>query len=137
MKPAALAASITGPVDMRVLQDGHAESGVAGSLDESFLPFVRDGFLKQVGCNTKVPVKILKVPAAFDSYVLEPILTFSEKADTGDIILMRVMWMDVLPVPVHRVNLDCELVQGVISLGVRPALPVEGIYMIWGNNSCG
>lgn len=42
MKPAALAAGITGAVDVRELQVArHAGSGVAG--DESFLPFVRDG----------------------------------------------------------------------------------------------
>lgn len=37
-------------LDVNVLHDGHAESDVARGLDVSLLPFVRDGFLAQVGC---------------------------------------------------------------------------------------
>lgn len=61
-------------------------------------------------------------------------MSFSEKNDTGDKILMQGMGINVAPVPVHRVNLECELVQCEVSVGVRPALPVEGIDMILGNN---
>lgn len=57
--------------------------------------------------------------------------------DTGDKILMGGMGMHVLPVPVHRMCLDCELLQSEVHIGVRPALPVEGVDMILGNNLAG
>ncbi len=45
--------------------------------------------------------------------------------------------MTVLPVPVHNVVLDCELVQGAVAVGMWPALPVEGIHFILGNGLAG
>lgn len=42
---------------------------------------------------------------------------------------MRGMRISVLSVPVYKVNLDCELVQGEVAVGVRPTVPVEGIDM--------
>ncbi len=64
-------------------------------------------------------------------------MPFSETTDTGNKILMRGMELNVLPVLLHRMNLDCDLVQGEVSIGVRPALPVEGVDMILGNNLAG
>lgn len=43
---------------------------------------------------------------------------------------MRGMRIIVLSVLVYKVNLDRELVQGEVAVGVRPALPVEVIDMI-------
>lgn len=37
-------------------------------------------------------------------------------------------------VPLHKVVLYSHLIQGEVELGVRPALPVEGISVILGNN---
>lgn len=37
----------------------------------------------------------------------------------------------------HGMGLDCGLVQGKVSIGVRPVLPVEGIDMILGNDLAG
>lgn len=46
---------------------------------------------------------------------------------------MRGMGMNVVPVPLHFVILDCGLVQGKVAMGVRPALPNESIHVILGN----
>ncbi len=39
-----------------------------GELD-AFLPFVSDGFVSLVGSEEKVPVRILRDTAAFDSFI--------------------------------------------------------------------
>ncbi|XP_030283654.1 uncharacterized protein LOC115587797 [Sparus aurata] len=137
VKPAALAASVSGPVDVGAWQRNWGESGLTGAIDESYLPFISDGFVSLVGSDTQVPVKILRDTGAFDSYVLESVLCFSEKTDTGDKILMRGMGLDVVPVPVHKMNLDCELGQREVLMGVRPALPIEGVDIILGNDLAG
>lgn len=69
------------------------------------------------------PFRVQRDIAAFNSSDLDSILPFSEKTDTVDTILMRGMRISVLSVPVYKVNLDCELVQGEV------AVPVEGIDM--------
>lgn len=45
--------------------------------------------------------------------------------------------MRVLPVPLHRLFLDCELVKGEVTVGVRPKLPLGGIHFILGNGLAG
>lgn len=45
--------------------------------------------------------------------------------------------MTIIPVPVHIMELACGLVTGEVAVGVCPALPVEGIDMILGNNLAG
>ncbi|XP_041867262.1 uncharacterized protein LOC121656297 [Melanotaenia boesemani] len=47
------------------------------------------------------------------------------------------MGLTTLPTPLHRVVLDCELVRGEVSVGVRAALPVDGIHFILGNGLAG
>ncbi|KAK0150396.1 hypothetical protein N1851_008509 [Merluccius polli] len=45
--------------------------------------------------------------------------------------------MSTLRVPLHQVELSSNLVQGVLRIGVRPALPVEKIDVILGNGLAG
>ncbi|XP_039514899.1 uncharacterized protein LOC120469791 [Pimephales promelas] len=47
------------------------------------------------------------------------------------------MGLTVLPTPLHKIVLNCELVQGEVAVGVRPALPIEGIHFILGNGLTG
>nr|XP_033964028.1 cold shock protein 1-like [Pseudochaenichthys georgianus] len=47
------------------------------------------------------------------------------------------MGLKVLPIPVHRMYIDCGLVKGEVAVGVRPALPIEGIQFILGNGLAG
>ena len=40
-------------------------------------------------------------------------------------------------VPLHNVNLECDLVVGPVTIGVRPQLPVKGVPVILGNDLAG
>ena len=42
--------------------------------------------------------------------------------------------MSIIPVPVHKMELACGLVTGEVAVGVHPALLMEGIDMILGND---
>ena len=50
---------------------------------------------------------------------------------------MRGIDLSTFEVPLHRVVLYSELVEGEVELGVRPALPVDGVSLILGNNLAG
>ncbi|XP_049904288.1 uncharacterized protein LOC126392736 [Epinephelus moara] len=102
-----------------------------------FSAFMSDGYVSLVGGNTTVPAKILRDTAAHDSYILSSVLPFSENTETGDFVLMWGMGLIVEPVPLHSLILDCGLVQGEVAMGVRPALPVEGVDVILGNGLAG
>lgn len=101
------------------------------------VPLSRDGFVSLVGGEDKVPVKILRDTGTYDFYVVNSVLPFSNESDTGDKILSYGMGFTTLPVPLHKLILTSELLQGDISMGVRPALPVDGVHFILGNGLAG
>ncbi|XP_041849949.1 uncharacterized protein LOC121645524 [Melanotaenia boesemani] len=86
---------------------------------------------------SKTPIRILRDTGAYDSYVVGSVLPFSSRSATGDYVVGRGMGLTTLPTPLHRVVLDCELVRGEVSVGVRAALPVDGIHFILGNGLAG
>ena len=45
--------------------------------------------------------------------------------------------MGFVPVPLHHVHLQCDLVSGVFKVGVCPDLPVKGVQFILGNDIAG
>uniref|UniRef100_A0AAV2M874 G-protein coupled receptors family 1 profile domain-containing protein n=1 Tax=Knipowitschia caucasica TaxID=637954 RepID=A0AAV2M874_KNICA len=98
--------------------------------------FEKLGSLSPPGGGT-VPIRILRDTGAYDSFVVGSVLPFSAETATGDFILSRGMGMTVLPIPLHRMKLECELVRGEVTVGVRPALPIEGIHFILGNGLAG
>lgn len=101
-----------------------------------FSAFMSEGRVSLVGGNS-VPVKILRDTAAHDSYILSSVLPFSRDSDTGDFVLMRGMGLNVEPVPLHSLCIDCGLVQGEVAMGVRPELPIRGVDVILGNGLAG
>lgn len=108
--------------------------GVMCKMD-SFLPFVSDGEVSLVGSDEKVSVKILRDTAAFDYFIQASVMPFSELSATG--CSVPVLGMKVLQIPMHYVMLCSDLFQGQVSVGVRPALPIEGIIFILGNGVAG
>ena len=76
-----------------------------------FSMFMPEGRVSLLGGNS-VPVRILRDIAAFDSYILSSVLPFSGDSDTGDFVLMRGMGLNVEPVPLHSLCIDCGLVKG-------------------------
>ncbi|XP_034078707.1 uncharacterized protein LOC117550381 isoform X2 [Gymnodraco acuticeps] len=102
-----------------------------------FGPFITEAVVSIVGSDKYVPIKVLRDTAARYSFIVESVLPFSSETETGDFVLMRGMEMGLIPVRRHTVVLDCELVRGVVSIGVRPALPLDGVQMILGNDLAG
>ncbi|XP_030294105.1 uncharacterized protein LOC115594274 [Sparus aurata] len=119
------------------LNNGVLQRDVAAGELNAFLPFVSSGFVSLVGSDEKVPVKILRDTAAFDSFIQASVLPFSEKSDTGLTIPVLGVGMQILQVPLHNIQLFSDLVQGQVAVGVRPALPIGGITLILGNGVAG
>lgn len=108
------------------------ESGRSG-----FEPFITTARVSLAGSSEYVNVKVLRDTGAMHSFMIESVLPFSCGSQVGDFILMRGMELGCVPVPRHRVALECDFVSGVFPVAVRPALPVEGVGMILGNDICG
>lgn len=106
-------------------------------IDVGYAPFMSDGFVTLIGSDEKVSVKILRDSGAMHTFVREAVLPFSPGSDTGSCVPVRGMGLKTMFVPVHKMFLSCDLVQGDAEVGVRPELPVEGVDIILGNDLAG
>ena len=71
------------------------------------------------------------------SHLYLSLLPFSAMSDAGKHVLVRGINVNVLVVPLHRVHLSSGLIEGKVLLGVRPALPIDGVAVILGNKLSG
>ena len=69
--------------------------------------------------------------------ILEGSLPFSEVSATGENVLIQGIGMDIISVPLHRINLKSYLISGTVIVGVRPELPVKGVSMLLVNDLAG
>lgn len=107
-------------------------------FDTSYKPFVMTGFVSLSGKEgDQREICILRDTGAMQSILVSDILPFSDETYCGSNILVRGIEMQVVPVPLHRVHLDCPLVSGFVRVGIRNSLPVKGITFILGNNLAG
>ena len=105
-------------------------------ISKVFEPFVMDGFISIDG-DSKMPVKILRDTGASQTLLASDSISLTEASSTGTSVLLQGLEMDYTEVPLHRINLDCELVSGPVVVAVRPKLPIEGVSLILGNDLAG
>lgn len=96
-----------------------------------------DGFVTLICGYKKVTVRILRDSGTLQSFVRAAILPFSVNSDTGSCVPVRGVGLHTIFVPVHKMFLSCCLVNGDIEVAVCPALPVEAVDMLLGNDLAG
>lgn len=102
-----------------------------------FEPFITDARVSLVGTTGSVSIKVLRDTGAKHSFIVDSVLPFSSKSHANDFIVMRGMELGYISVPRHNVVLECEFAKGVFPVALRPALPLEGVAMVLGNDICG
>ena len=96
-----------------------------------------DGSVSLTADDVAVPVKILHDTGATQSLLLQGVLALTKQSYAGASILVQRVELGVLKVPLHKVYLRSNLVSGVVTVGVRPTLPIQGIAFIMGNDLAG
>ena len=76
-------------------------------------------------------------PMFFTLVVLDSVLPLTEISFTGANVPISGVEMGVLEVLLHEVNIKSSLINGIIVIGMRPSLPVEGISLVLGNDLAG
>ena len=109
----------------------------AEEVSSAFLPFVSKGHVSLIGNPEKVPVTILRDTGSCNSFILASVLPFSGATNTGSFIPVLGMEMSVFHCPVHKFMLCSDLFVGEVRMGVRPALPVNGVTIVLGNDVAG
>jgi len=114
----------------------YSGSDVIKANVNDYSSFITDGFVSLVGSSERVPVKILRDTGACESFLLESVLPFSTESSIGH-VLVRGIGLQVVTVPLHRIELQSDLVRGEVAIAVRHSLPVDGVHLILGNNLAG
>ena len=79
----------------------------------------------------------IKRYGASQSLVLDSVLPFSDKSDTGINVLLQGVELGTIAVPLHKAFLRCNLKTGPVVIGVRSSLPVSGITVLLENDLAG
>ncbi|KAI2645420.1 Gag-Pol polyprotein [Labeo rohita] len=106
--------------------------------DPSYKPFLMKGLISLSGKpEDQREIQLLRDTGAAYSFVVANALPLSEQSFCGSSILVQGIEMGFVKVPLHRIHLQCELVTGFVSVGVRPSLPIKGVSFILGNDLAG
>jgi len=105
--------------------------------DSTYLPFVSEGLVFLTENDATVPIRILRDTEATQSLLLQDVLPLTGQSSTGTSVLAQGVELGVLKVPLHKVYLRSNLVSGTVTVGVRPALPMQDIAFILGNDLAG
>ena len=65
------------------------------------------------------------------------VLPLTKQSSAEARVLVQEIELGMLKVPLHEVYLRSNLVSGIVTVGVRPILPVQGIAFIMGNDLAG
>ena len=119
--------------------DCHVEShGDSGPVSDMYKGFVSQGEVSDVmdGCQ-KNPVTILRDTGASQSLMLSSVSPESTDGEVGAKALIQGIDGGYVPVPLRRVVLKSGLVSGVVTVGVVPSLPIDGVDFLLGNDLAG
>ena len=95
---------------------------------------ISNGFVSLKDSDELIWVKILCDTGASESFILESVLPFSSTSSSGRSMLVWGIDLTTFEVPLHRVMFYSELVEGELEFGICPALPVDDVHVILGNN---
>ena len=133
--PTGCAVSMRYEVSTQAVKQKDVESE---NIREDFEPFVLEGSISLDSDKVDPkPIKIMRDTCCVQSMILEGSLPFSEVSATGENVLIQGIGMDIISVPLHRINLKSDLISGTFIVGVRPELPVKGVSMLLGNDLAG
>ena len=79
-------------------------------------------------------MRILRDTGAALSFLIEGILPLSDESKTGTRVLVRGFEMGLTVVPLHRIELNSNVVTGTVHVGVRKSFPLPGVTFILGND---
>ena len=71
------------------------------------------------------------------SIIREGILPFSHESSCHSSAIIQGVGMRFIPVPLHYVHICSSLINGFFKVAVRPALPINGVDIIVGNDLAG
>merc|ERR1711860_487018 len=112
----------------------HNELSRSEKVMEDYKPYLSQGTVSSEDDSSPVPIQILRDTGASQTLLCEGVLPLSEKTATGKSVLLKAVHSGTFRVPLHRINLSSNIVNGPVIVGVSPTLPVKGVSLLLGND---
>lgn len=117
---------------------GIETSQIASEPDPCFKPFILEGFVSVTGDpKDQRPVTMLRDTGGSQSIIREGILPLSHESSCHSSAVIQGVGMRFIPAPLHCVHIRSSLINGFFKVAVRPALPINGVDVIVGNDLAG
>ena len=107
----------------------------SANIRAQYEPFM-SGFVCLAGCEME-EVKILRDTGASRTLILESVLPFDTTSSAGASVLLKGIGDDFVEAPLHVVDLKSGLASGMVTMAVRPSLPVIDVDIMLGNDIAG
>jgi len=101
-----------------------------GKVPSEYKPFVSQGTVS-LASGEESPVTILRDTGASQSLILADVLPFSVHSATGTSVLLQGVEISTMSVPLHKIILKCNLVNGPVVVGVRPSYRCKELQCFW------
>ncbi|XP_072171900.1 uncharacterized protein [Diadema setosum] len=122
------------PEDMR-----RANSpGSVDNLSECYRSFMSKGEVSwQSGDGAARPVRILRDTGAAQSLLVGDVSRLPADGSACASALIQGIEGSYISVPLYRIHLKSDLLTGVVTVGVVPGLPMDGVDLLMGNDLAG
>ena len=117
--------------------DKSEPSAKTEEIRPEFQPFISEGPVSIDNLSGSVPIMILRDTGATQSLLLEGVLPLDSGTSTGEEVIAQGIESGFVNVPLHRIYLKSNLISGLVVVGTRPTLPIEGVALLLGNNLAG
>jgi len=126
------------PNALVILQDPMSPAVQSASSGDQYNPCISKdhSFVSLSEHGEKVPIDILRDTGVTQSLLVDDILPLSDSTATGTVQIQGID-LGIVSAPLHVVHLSCNLVNGTITVGLRPTHPVKRISLIVGNDFAG
>ena len=105
---------------------------------DEYIPFISKATVTTPGVvGTQTPIVAQRDTGASQSLLLEDNLPREANTYTGSDVFLQGVDLEVMSVPLHRIQVQSDLAAGPFSVGIRPSLPVKGVDFILGNDLAG
>ena len=109
---------------------------LARDRNHYYNPFISKGFVSLSEDGEKIPIDILRDTGATQSLLADGVLPLSDRTASGTVQIQGIE-LRVVNAPLHVIYLNSSLVNGTVTVGIRPTLPVKGVSLILGNDLAG
>ncbi|KAL2102623.1 hypothetical protein ACEWY4_001791 [Coilia grayii] len=108
-----------------------------GVCAEVYKAFTSQATIAHSESEPEVSVTVLRDTGAAQSLLLSGLISLTDETSLNASVLLKGLGGEYGAVPLHKIFLRSNLVNGYVTVGVVPSLPIDGVGLLLGNDLAG